>query len=574
MVMTGMPLNASNLGRLARPEALAHWLPGLLLAVVLRGTLGRVRHYLALPALLLGAVALFHAAWGLPWAVGTPPPPEGWFLAPFSRGELGAAWSPATWAEVNWPQLAGQAANLVTLLVVILVALLLNATAVEIATQSDSDLNRELRANGLANLVAGLAGGLVGYLSLSRSLLNHTAHARTRLAGVTAGLFCGAVLLSGGSVVAAFPRPVVGGLLLYLGLGLLLEWLYAAWFRLSRTDYFLVVAILAIIALTGFIEGVAAGVVIACFVFVYNYSRHRVIRHAFTGATHPSNVERPLSQQRYLQEHGEQLGILALQGYLFFGTASSLLEHVRRRLDDPNRPRLRFLLFDFRLVSGLDSSAVFGFVKLRQLAQKNGLCQVFTGLQPAVRLRLEQGGCLASDGAPCETFADLDRGVEWCENQLLATTWSRRRKSVPLALQLTELFPDPEQAQAFMGYLERLTVGPGHVIYREGEAGDAMYFIESGQLTVFLRTEDEGSLRLQSLGAGTAVGEMALFTRHPHRISVVAEKPSTLFRLSAAQLDRLRRESPSAATVFQDYIIRLLADRLALAYQEIDVFSR
>jgi SulP family sulfate permease len=574
VVMADAPLNAANLGRLAEPLALAHWLPGLCLAVLLRAVVGRARHFLAMPLVLVGAVAFFHLAWGLLGAFGAAPAPDGWFLVGFSGGQLREAWAPATLAAVDWPVLTGQAANLVTLLVVVVVAILLNATGVEIATQTDTDLNRELRANGLANVLAGLCGGMVGYLSLSRSLLNYQAHARGRLAGLTAGLFCAAVLFFGGDVVRVFPRPVVGGLLLYLGLGLLLEWVYAAWFKLSRTDYFLVVAILAVIALTGFIEGVAAGVVVACIVFVYNYSRHRAIRHAFTGATHPSNVERPPPQQRFLREHGEQISVLALQGYLFFGTASSLLDHVRRRLDDPARPRLRFLVFDFRLVSGLDSSAVFGFVKMRQLGDKLGVCQVFTGLQPAVRQRLEEGGCLGPDDPLCQTFADLDRGLEWCENQLLASTWSRRRKAVPLALQLTELFPEAGQAQAFMAYLERLAVPAGHVLYKEGEAADAMYFIESGQVTVLLRTEAHGSLRLQTLSAGTTVGEMALFTRGPHRTSAVAEEPSTLFRLSADGLDHLRREAPPTATVFQDFIIRLLADRLTLAYQEIDVFSR
>src|SRR5262249_44629678 len=149
-----------------------------------------------------------------------------------------------------------------------------------------------------------------------------------------------------------FPRPVVGGLLLSLGLELLVEWVYGARLKLTRIDHALVLVILAIVAFYGFLVGVGAGVVIACVVFVYSYGRQRVVRHAFTGATHRSNVDRPGPQQRFLQEQGERVTILTLQGYIFFGTASRLLEQVRRGMEAPAVGGARFLVLDFRQVTG------------------------------------------------------------------------------------------------------------------------------------------------------------------------------------------------------------------------------
>jgi SulP family sulfate permease len=59
--------------------------------------------------------------------------------------------------------------------------------------------------------------------------------------------------------LAFFPRPVLGGLLLYLGLSLLAEWVWDGWKRLSRLDYGLVIGIIVIIALWGFLAGVGIG---------------------------------------------------------------------------------------------------------------------------------------------------------------------------------------------------------------------------------------------------------------------------------------------------------------------------
>jgi SulP family sulfate permease len=487
-----------------------------------------------------------------------------------SQEQLRQAFSSETLAQVDVHVVLRQAPDLLTLFIVVVIAVLLNATGIEIAMQQDCDLDRELRANGLANVLSGLCGGMLGYLSLSRSLLNERAHATGRMAGVVVGLLCGVVLVCGGPFIALFPRAVVGGLLFYLGLSLLAEWVYSSWFKFSRIDYLMVLVILAVIAVWGFLVGVGVGVVIACLVFAYNYSRQRVIKHAFTGAAHSSNVDRPGPQQRFLRENGQQIYILVLQGYIFFGTSSSLLDHVRQRMEGTDK-RPRFLIFDFCMVTGLDASAALGFVKIRQLAARYGASWVFTALRPEVEQQLRQGGCLDGEGSAVQVFPDLDRGVEWCENQLLEAGWSRRRKSVPLTLQLAELFPAPEQAAAFMTYLERLHIPAGHTLFNQNDESKAMYFIESGQMTILLRL-GQWSMRLRTVSAGTTLGEDSFFIRRPHRTTAAAELPSVLYKLSDAALERLQREAPQTAMAFQDFMIRLLAERLAYAYEEIEVF--
>ena len=47
-------------------------------------------------------------------------------------------------------------------------------------------------------------------------------------------------------------------------------WVYDSWFKLPRVDYFLVILILVIVAMFGYLEGVAAGIGIALVIFVFN----------------------------------------------------------------------------------------------------------------------------------------------------------------------------------------------------------------------------------------------------------------------------------------------------------------
>lgn len=205
-----------------------------------------------------------------------------------------------------------------------------------------------------------------------------------------------------------------------------------AWRKLPRGDYFVVVLILIVIATVGFLESVGVGIVIAVVLFVVNYSRIDVVKHALSGASHPSNVDRPRRHRRLLRQEGDQTFILELQGFLFFGTANNLFQRVRQRAADRDLVPLRYVVLDFRLVSGLDSSAVLSFVKMKQLADAMGLTLVLAHLSPTIREQLEKGG-FGEESERLRAFSELDRGVEWCEDRgswgptALPSPKSRRR---------------------------------------------------------------------------------------------------------------------------------------------------
>ena len=193
------------------------------------------------------------------------------------------------------------------MMALVTIFILLNATGIELATQSDVDIDRELRVDGLGNLIAGLFGGMVGYLMVGRSLLNQKAGANSRLAGLVVAALCLVILFWGAPILAYLPRPVMGGLLLYLGLTLLVEWVYDAWFKVSRLDYALILIILFVVATRGFLVGVGMGIIIACLLFVVSYSHIHVIKYAATGAEQRSNVERSFLHLKELNEKGKQI---------------------------------------------------------------------------------------------------------------------------------------------------------------------------------------------------------------------------------------------------------------------------
>jgi SulP family sulfate permease len=470
----------------------------------------------------------------------------------------------------------GQTWQLGTILVISAIALLFNAGGLELVVRRDIDLNHELRSTGLANILSGLSGGPIGYLTLSLSALGHKMGSTSRLAGLFSAALCGVVLCFGVSLLSFLPRPVLGGLLFFLGLSFLVEWMYDAWFKIPRADWLIILLILFVISTRGFLDGVATGLLIAVVLFVIKYSGVDVVKQTLSGANSTSNVDRPVEHRRLLRETGEKLSILRLQGYIFFGTAHNLYRTISQRAEASGLPCLRFVLLDFTRVTGLDSSAAICFSKIIQLAQSSDFCVIFTNMTPELEHQLNKTVFSEDNESVYRIFPDQDYGIEWCENEILAAeNVLQAEGEQPLFAYLEESFPKSVDVGRFLAYLEKKEVGEGYYLMHEAEASEDLYFIESGQVNALISTsrggdktvrsgsEERNTLRLRAMRPGTVVGEVSMYLGTSRTASAVTTKPSTLYRLSSEALRQMEKREPELASAFHQFVARLLAERIS-----------
>ncbi len=175
-------------------------------------------------------------------------------------------------------------------------------------------------------------GGYVSCTSLSRSILVRTVGAQSRLAGLTVAAISAAVLVANGSFLGYVPKYVLAGVLFYLGADLVYQWLVHASRRLLPLEYLSLLAIAALIIYSGFVAGVLIGIVIGCATFALSASRVSAIKFSFDGSEFRSSLDRGRYELSLLAGHGGKMQGMALQSYLFFGSANRLYQHVKRLL--------------------------------------------------------------------------------------------------------------------------------------------------------------------------------------------------------------------------------------------------
>ncbi len=117
-------------------------------------------------------------------------------------------------------------------------------------------------------------------------------------------------------------------------------------------------------------------------------------------------------------------------------------------------------------------------------------------------------------------------------------------RTIPLFRDL----PD-ESLKPIASRLKRARFAQGAVIFREGEAGDAMYLVESGQLEVATGAE-EATEPLAYLGPGSFVGEIALLLGQPRSATLKVVIDAELWVLHKKDLEELLVRYPSIALHF------------------------
>ncbi len=559
---SGITPTLDSLPQLFSGQTALHWLPSVIAGGLLYWGMSRFRHVLFLPIALIGIVILFYVVASMGSFSLVSLRDNGFVFRSLPEGGVfdAAQWLSVT--KIDWNIVLDGLGKIGGLILVCTIGASVATTALEIGAETELEPNHELRAHGLANLAAALVGGLPAFTLTGPSLSYLRLGASSRLVPLLRPLFSLALGAAGLSLLGFVPKVMVGTLLVVFAFGLMDEWLIRARHRLSRSDYFLIVLITGIIALVGFLPGVGVGVLVAALDFQVKYSRLNVIKAELSGRDFRSDVERSPRADSILREVGERAVTFEIQGFIFFGSAIGLLDHIRARIG-ASMPKIQFVILGFANVDGLDAAAHFALRKLKTFARAQDICLLYSGLSGAATKDLQTAKILDKDLSFC--FATTAMAVELVEDRLLKQSgWVDDPTCGSLSAEdaLISVVGERDKALALLPYFTIRDIPAGDTVFRQGDDDFDTILLVRGTLSAHLDLGGGQSVRLRKFLPGTLTGEMAFYTDRKRSASLMADAGAIIGVISGESLVRLNREQPAVAAEFHQMAARLMAQRI------------
>ncbi|HWD20281.1 MAG TPA: ATP-binding protein [Verrucomicrobiae bacterium] len=129
-------------------------------------------------------------------------------------------------------------------------------------------------------------------------------------------------------------------------------------------------------------------------------------------------------------------------------------------------------------------------------------------------------------------------------------------------LESIKLFADltPSDLDALRKVTREITYAAEAPIFRQGDAGDGIYFVKDG-LVQISAVVPHGDLRVLSrVGPGELFGEMAVYDNQPRSANAIAEEPTTVYFIGRPELWAALERTPKLSSAMVREISRRLRD--------------
>ena len=481
---------------------------------------------------------------------------SGFLLESTVQGRL---WPPFTledFLRIDWSILFSQIPNILTLMMIAFIYIILNFSGLELAVNQELDWDKEFSATGISTVVSGLSGGTCSTIYIPPTLRSKILGATTRLTGLIAAFVVGIAILYGGSLLAYLPTPLIGGILIFAGLGLLEQGLRDIRKGLPWSELGIVIGIFLAILFIGLIEGVIIGLLVAFVLFGIKLSRIKLVENRFNLRDKRSNRSYSVPDLAILQEVGDRGVVYQLRGYIFFGSITSLIDQLKDSLAGLRTPDC--LLLDCSAITGYDYSAVNSLFLFFRLANRKGVTIVLSATPARLNYSLERN-LTAKEFSNLKFKENLDQALECCEDVLISN-WKRTVESTEENLSIllerasSKMEKHLDRQVEFERLVDELEVWLTPRDYQEGEiisegfSEGEIKLLFAGGASVHDRSRERLSQLIPGDVITTAQGYGISAT------SVVAEKSCRVMELSSSALRLMEKQEPALALKLYRYL--------------------
>ena len=280
----------------------------------------------------------------------------------------------------------------------------------EISRQSGEhlDVNQELIGQGVANIAAGVFSGYASSGSFTRSAVNFQTGARSQMSSVFCGLFILAGVLAFGPLAAYLPKASLAGMIMVIAYRMI-DWRgVRRVLRNSRSETGIMVSTFAATLLVPLEFAVLVGIILSLAIYIYKSSMPTV-EPVVPDANFHQFVVNPAAPVC------PQLGIVRIQGSLFFGAATHVEDALIANFEA--NPGQNVLVLRMHGVDRCDLSGIDVLEGLLRLYRGAGGDLFLVHVRPEVRAFMRRTGfehILGSD-----RFLEPDHAIGYLFNEVI-----------------------------------------------------------------------------------------------------------------------------------------------------------
>ena len=256
-------------------------------------------------------------------------------------------------------------------------------------TRQRLNVNQEFVGQGFANVAASLFSGYPGSGSFTRTAVNFRSGAKTPLSGIISGIAVAVTILLAAPLAAKLPMSALAGVLFFVAWDLVRKEDIVRTIRTTRSDAAVLVITFLSTLLLSIEFAVYVGVLLSIGLHLAATSHpriHSVVPDLQTGKMVGS-------------AYGEtcpQMDILHIDGSIFFGSTTFVLDDLQRRLR--NHPYTANLFIRMHRVNTIDASGIHVFEILREEVSRRGGAIYFSGVNHKVFEVFKNSGFLKEIG--------------------------------------------------------------------------------------------------------------------------------------------------------------------------------
>ncbi len=322
-----------------------------------------------------------------------------------------------------------------------------------------------------------------------------------------------------------------------------------------------------------FVHAMLIGILIAILFFTYTYSNVNIIRYVIRGNAISSSYERDPRAKKILSQYKEQIVYIKLQGYLFFGSSNTIIEHLRKLIITNAGQPIKYVIYDMSRVPGGDTSCAMSFEKISEYARDKNFQVLITGLDPSKQHSIHHklSGIRQST---LVLYPQADHAINLCELTILKEQGYNPSEVNDLSIFLEDYIGDKSFATDIENYFQYVDVNENDYLIHQRDASHDLFYLESGLLAVYVEQADQTRYLISVIEPGNFIGEIAYYLHSQRSASVVALKKSKVRKIDFINAKKLRHSNPELAHAIEQAIITSLSYKLINTTQKLDVVSK